>query len=229
MKTVVMIAGLALFSHTAHAEIANIDAAANSMDINKLKQLVVTEHDYSQAYANYRLAISANVLGQPQVAKTALAQAQATLELLNSSQANGENYTLLASIYGMKIALEPMSAQSFGIEYAKALANAEQLDPQNPRLKLVQAMGAYNTPAAYGGSPQQALELANQAITLFQAPCDTICWGEAEAYTWRGLAQQALGNDTAAIADWQQALAVQSDYSWAQFLIRKNTPNDQSQ
>lgn len=227
MKTLIMITGLAIFSHTAQADIASIDAAANSMDINKLKQLVVTEHDYSQAYANYRLAISANVLGQHQVAKAALTQAQNILEQLNESQANAENYTLLASVYGMKIAIEPVNAQSFGIEYANALTKAEQLEPQNPRLKLVQAIGAYNTPATYGGSPQKAVELANQAITLFQAPCDTICWGEAEAYTWRGLAQQALGNQAEAIADWQQALTVQSDYGWAKFLIQQNKRNNQ--
>lgn len=222
MKTLIMITGLAIFSHTATADMTDIDSAANTMNIQQLKQFASQEHDYNQAYANYRLAISANILGQKTLAISALNKAQATLEALNASQASGENYTLLASVYGMKIGLDNTQAQSLGIKYGQALTQAQQLTPQSPRLKLVQAIAAFNTPATYGGSMQKTLKLADEAVSLFQAPCEQICWGHAEAYIWRGLAKQELGDPQGAISDWQQALNVQEDYGWAKFLLKQN-------
>lgn len=222
MKTLIMIAGLALFSQTANADIAAIDTAANSMNIKVLKQLASQEQDYGQAYANYRLAISANILGQKGLAISSLDSAQETLESLNMTQADAENYILLASLYGMKISLDNTSAAQLGIQYTQALSQAKQLDSQNPRLKLVQAIAAFNTPTTYGGSMDKAQELAGEAINLFQTPCDNVCWGEAEAYVWRGLAKQELGDPQGAISDWQQALNVQENYGWAKFLLKQN-------
>ncbi len=81
MKTLILAGTLALFSHTTNAnDIVQIDQAANAMDISQLQSLSHQNQDYTQAYANYRLAISANILGQPKLAGTALNNAQSNLE-----------------------------------------------------------------------------------------------------------------------------------------------------
>lgn len=69
---------------------------------------------------------------------------------------------------------------------------------------------------------QNAKTLATTAIENFAQPCDDICWGEAEAYTWRGLAKQELSDNQGAVEDWQHALKVQADYGWAKFLLQQN-------
>ena len=224
MKSLLLVTSMAIISQFAQADtISNIDAAANSMDVTTLQSLTTQGDDYQQAYAGYRLAISANILGQSQLAIDALETAIAVLEPLTAVNANADNLALLSSVYGMLIGLDYSKGAVYGPKAGKAIAQAKALDPTNPRVPLVQAIAAFNTPETYGGSKQRAVELSSQAIELYAIPCDNICWGHAEAYTWRGLAKQSLGDSDGAIADWQQALAVESDYSWAQFLLQQNS------
>ena len=228
MKTLLLASSFMLIStHTfaatpSNTNITNVDAASNAMNLTQLQQLSGSTQDYDKAYANYRLAISANVMGQKTLASSALSAAQTTLEALETSQANAESLALLSSVYGMQIALDNSKGATLGMKSAKAIASAEQLEPQNPRVALVKAIAAYNTPAIFGGSMQNAKTLATTAIERFAQPCDNICWGEAEAYTWRGLAKQELGDSQGAIEDWQQAIKVQADYGWAKFLLQQN-------
>lgn len=228
MKTLLLASSFVLISTHSFAatpsntNITNVDAASNAMNLTQLQQLSGSTQDYDKAYANYRLAISANVMGQKTLASSALTTAQTTLEALETSQANAESLALLSSVYGMQIALDNSKGATLGMKSAKAIASAEQLEPQNPRVALVKAIAAYNTPAIFGGSMQNAKTLATTAIERFAQPCDNICWGEAEAYTWRGLAKQELGDSQGAIEDWQQSIKVQADYGWAKFLLQQN-------
>ncbi|MGI2128557.1 hypothetical protein [Shewanella oncorhynchi] len=228
MKTLLLASSFLLISTHSFAatpsntNITNVDAASNAMNLTQLQQLSGSTQDYDKAYANYRLAISANVMGQKTLASSALTTAQTTLEALETSQANAESLALLSSVYGMQIALDNSKGATLGMKSAKTIAGAEQLEPQNPRVALVKAIAAYNTPAIFGGSMQNAKTLATTAIERFAQPCDNICWGEAEAYTWRGLAKQELGDSQGAIEDWQQAIKVQADYGWAKFLLQQN-------
>ncbi|MCU8008702.1 hypothetical protein L5L78_07725 [Shewanella sp. SM34] len=228
MKTLLLASSFLLISTHSFAatpsntNITNVDAASNAMNLTQLQQLSGSTQDYDKAYANYRLAISANVMGQKTLASSALTTAQTTLEALETSQANAESLALLSSVYGMQIALDNSKGATLSMKSAKAITSAEQLEPQNPRVALVKAIAAYNTPAIFGGSMQNAKTLATTAIERFAQPCDNICWGEAEAYTWRGLAKQELGDSQGAIEDWQQATKVQADYGWAKFLLQQN-------
>ncbi|QFU24816.1 hypothetical protein FM038_023590 [Shewanella eurypsychrophilus] len=214
---------LVLCSQMAMAnDIEQIDAAANTMNLEQLQTLSQQGQDYAQAYAYYRLAISANVLSQPTLANSALSHAQSGLEALNRVSSNADNLALLASVYGMQIALDPAKVSIYGSKVGLTLTEAKTLEPNNPRVVLIQAISAFNTPSAYGGGMQKTIMLSNMAIDLFAEPCDNICWGHAEAYTWRGLAKQNSGDKQGALDDWQQAINVQTDYGWAHFLLKQN-------
>jgi len=174
MKTLLLLSSLTLACTPAFAasnsssNIAEADKAANTLNIDKLQQLSTVTQDYEAAYANYRLAISANVMGQKTMAENALASAQASLETLTNSQADAESLALLSSVYGMQIALDNSKGAALGIKSANAIAQAEQLAPLNPRVTLVKAIAAYNTPAMFGGSMQVAKTLASSAIERFR-------------------------------------------------------------
>jgi len=220
MKTLIIASSLAIISSFTQAnEIAAIDSASNQMNIEQLTQLSQQTDGYEKGYALYRLAINANILGQKSKALSALQEAES---LLASEQGDGEVATLLAAIYGIQIGLDLTKASSYGPKISTAINTAENLVPDSPRLALVKAISAYSTPVEYGGSMKRAIELSSKAISRFETPCDSICWGYAEAYTWRGLAKQNLGDKQGAVSDWQAALAVQNDYAWANFLLKQN-------
>lgn len=227
MKTYLIISSListlALSSHLAMAsDLDRIDEAANTINITQLQHLSQQSEDYHQAYANYRLAITANILGQAPLATQALNDAQSRLETLNLTSSNAENYALLASIYGMQVSFNPTMTSAYAVKMGQALSQAQALEPNNPRVALVEAISAFNTPVEYGGSMQKTITLSSKALDLFANPCDNICWGHAEAYTWRGLAKQNSGDTQGAINDWQAALNVQADYGWANFLLKQH-------
>ncbi|WP_076538086.1 tetratricopeptide repeat protein [Shewanella sp. UCD-KL21] len=220
-KSTVMAVTLTFASSTSHADISAIDMAANAMNLQQLKAISEQSVDYEHAYALYRTAITANISSQPRVVNAALNDAQSTLETVLSREDDAESMALLASVYGMQIANDPSKGQSLGMKASDLLAQAEQLSPENPRIALVRAMSAFYTPAQYGGGMDKAEQYATDAIRFYERPCVDICWGQTEAYTWRGLAKQELGRQQEAIVDWQHAVEIAPNYAWANFLLKQ--------
>ncbi|MCE9776338.1 MULTISPECIES: tetratricopeptide repeat protein [Shewanella] len=222
MRKLTLLLGLSLALSTQAATIDEIDAAANQIDIDTLSLYADNSQGYQQAYANYRLAVSANILGQLQTRDQALATAAESLAQPNFNK-DGEALALLSAVYGMQITANPSQSATLGKAAGKSLQNARQLAPNSPRVALIGAISSFYTPVEYGGSSDRALQEIERALKLYANPCSDICWGQAEAYTWRGVIQQQLGQSKAASQSWQQALALDPDYAWAGFLLSKQT------
>jgi tetratricopeptide (TPR) repeat protein len=223
MKTLLLITSLTLVSQTSFANINDIDAAANTLNISELTQYSENSSDYDKAYANYRLAITANIMGQRTIVAKSLTQAQQTLETILNQQTTAEPQALLAAVYGMQIAADNSNGMALGMKTAQLLQQATALEPNNPRVSLVKAINAFYTPSVFGGGLDKAQTLASQAISQFEQPCNDICWGHAEAYTWRGLAKQEQGDLKGALQDWQTAIEVDPQYGWATYLLNQQT------
>lgn len=220
------IAAVLLSGHVAAASLTEIDTAARSLDVTALQQQSdSSQDDYPFAYAQYRLAVTASVTGKDEtLVKNALTAAAQRLELLSRSsdaRMQAEALALLASVRGMQAGLSPLKGAYYGKLSGDAVKAAAALDAHNPRLLLVQAILAYQTPALFGGSTKDALHYADAAVTAFSKPCSGICWGGEEAYVWRGLAKKANGDAAGANADWQRALQQAPDYGWARQLLAK--------
>ena len=229
MKTLLMTFSILTLTAAQAATVEQIDAASNRMDLKQLAVYAAEDPaDYNKAYANYRLSIMAGLTGQQDQAAQALDVAQSTLEQLTSAQPEAESLALLSSVYGMQIGNNPLKGALYGPKSNKAIQQATKLDPANPRVALIKAISAYNTPAAVGGSKQSAIDLSSKAIELYAQPCQQLCWGHAEAYTWRGLAKQELGDKAGAIADWTKATEVEPSYSWARFLLTQQQSYSQN-
>lgn len=206
-------------------QLAAIDLASQQLDVLALQQFSQqAQDDYQFAYAQYRLAVTASVRADEAVLKPALSAAADRLEQLIASEPaatlKAEALALLALTRGMQAGYSPIKGMYYGQLSSKALATATALQPQNPRVTLSAAILAYQTPTLFGGDKKAALSHANAAISAFAAPCQDICWGEAEAYVWRGLAKKAEGDLSGAKADWQQALQLAPDYGWAKQLLQ---------
>lgn len=229
MKTLLMTFSILTLTAAQAATVEQIDAASNRMDLKQLAVYAAEDPaDYNKAYANYRLSIMAGLTGQQDQAAQALDVAQSTLEQLTSAQPEAESLALLSSVYGMQIGNNPLKGALYGPKSNKAIQQATKLDPANPRVALIKAISAYNTPAAFGGSKQSAIDLSSKAIELYALPCQQLCWGHAEAYTWRGLAKQELGDKAGAIADWTKAIEVEPSYGWARFLLTQQQSYSQN-
>ncbi len=216
---------LAPAAEAAGNQLAAIDLASQQLDVQALQQFSQqAQDDYQFAYAQYRLAVTASVRADEAVLKPALTAAGDRLEQLIASEPaptlKAEALALLALTRGMQAGFYPIKGMYYGQLSNKALTAATALQPQNPRVTLAAAILAYQTPSLFGGDKKAALQHANAAINAFAAPCQDICWGQAEAYVWRGLAKKAEGDLSGAKADWQQALQLAPDYGWAKQLLQ---------
>ncbi|WP_051686029.1 hypothetical protein [Rheinheimera texasensis] len=230
MRSVFLLGALAVSQLAPAAETVSgplnaIDLASQQLDVQALQQFSQqAQDDYQFAYAQYRLAVTASVRADEAVLKPALEAAADRLEQLIAAEPaatlKAEALALLALTRGMQAGYYPIKGMYYGQKSDKALQTATALQPQNPRVTLAAAILAYQTPTLFGGDKKAALQHANAAISAFAAPCQEICWGQAEAYVWRGLAKKAEGDLSGAKADWQQALQLAPDYSWAKKLLQ---------
>lgn len=209
----------------AAVDLAAIDAAAQQQDLAALQQqTAVAQDDYQFAYAQYRLAVAASVRQDEQLLKPALEAAAARLEQLLQAEPDTdltvETLALLALTRGLQAGYYPIKGAYYGKLSNDALAQSKALQAGNPRVLLASAILAYQTPTLFGGSKKEALTQAEAAVVAFAKPCQQICWGEAEAYVWRGLARAEAGDKAGAKADWHEALRQVPDYGWAKKLLQ---------
>ncbi len=106
--------------------------------------------------------------------------------LLNKAEAlsknNTEIYIVKKMIATLRLIGDPMSRfMKYGPIAAEALAIAKKLDPENPRVYLLEGQDKLFTPEEYGGSKTEAKKLLELALNKFDAfkPASTISpsWG----------------------------------------------------
>ena len=98
-------------------------------------------------------------------------EAQTSLDKASElSKDNAEILILQKMIHGLKMMVDPQARfMSEGMLGADALSKAAKLDPENPRITLLQAEDAYYTPEQFGGSKTRGLELFQKAKDQFAA------------------------------------------------------------
>jgi tetratricopeptide (TPR) repeat protein len=205
--------------------ITAIENASMALNLTKLVNIKESSHGYDQALANYRLGLNYSFVQQQDNATAALTLATEQLtELVKINSQDNESWALLAQVYGLQMAYQPMRGGELGPKAAMALTTAQSISPDNPRVLLFKGVSKYNTPAMFGGSKHQALiELSNAIKQYKDDQYSEFHWGYAEAYTWRGLTHLELGNKEAALADWAKAIEISPNYGWAKNLLQKNT------
>lgn len=91
---------------------------------------------------------------------------------------------VLSMILSARIGVDPMTrGMKYGPESTTMLEEAKKLDPENPRVYMLQGQSLFYTPEAFGGSKAKAKEMFQLALTKFAAakPASSIApqWGEA--------------------------------------------------
>jgi hypothetical protein len=93
-------------------------------------------------------------------------------QLLNKAEAlskdNSEIFIVKKMIASLRMMGDPMNRyMQFGPIAAEALQTAKALNPENPRIYLLEAQDKFFTPEQYGGSKTEAKKLFETALTKF--------------------------------------------------------------
>lgn len=108
-------------------------------------------------------------------------------ELINKAEAmskdNSEIYLIKKMIASLRLMADPMTRyMQFGPKAAEALETARKLNPENPRIYLLEGQDKFFTPEQYGGSKTEAKKLFEQALEKFSAfkPASSLdpVWGK---------------------------------------------------
>jgi tetratricopeptide (TPR) repeat protein len=111
-------------------------------------------------------------------------------QLLNKAQElgkeNSEIYCVRKMIASLRLMADPMNRYQTALPAAtEALEKAKSLNPENPRVYLLEAQDKFYTPEQYGGSKTEAKTLFETAMKKYDAfkPESTIHpqWGKSQA------------------------------------------------
>lgn len=99
---------------------------------------------------------------------------------------NSELYVLRQMIAVQQLTVDPMSRfQTYGKQANEALEMAKQLDPNNPRVYLVDGQYKMNVPDAFGGGKEVGKKLFTKALELYKTfkPASAMhpSWGADQA------------------------------------------------
>ncbi len=188
-----------------------IDRAVHDMDMARLdsagllldRALVAFPDDayllHYRGYLAYRRASALLMMGDKASLGDVIAGGLADLAKSAATLHWPETIELEASLNAMRIPLEPGSGMTLGPLTGRLTAEASKLGPDNPRVALLQAYVADETPASMGGGTERTRTLVARALALFENDHPTAlapAWGkdEARAFQARLDKRSAAGN-----------------------------------
>jgi len=124
-------------------------------------------------------------------------------QALGVEPANAEVLALKASLQGLAIGFDPKSMMTLGVQSSMNLRRAAELQPANPRVRLLLAINVLHRPPEFGGGPAAADSVFRRAIELFAKISDSTGaaapdWGREDAHLW-------AGRCAAKLLDWPRA------------------------
>ena len=114
---------------------------------------------------------------------------------LSLTSENAELLIVKKMISSLRMTADPMNRwQTEGPIASEALAKAKQMDPQNPRIALLEGQDKFYTPEQFGGSKPEAKALFEESIKKFEThkPQSSLhpSWGLEQAKYFLGLASK---------------------------------------
>lgn len=172
---------------------------------------------------DYNLAIMYFGAEDENKAGKAIDRAIEHLKKSNEQNTFAETHALLSACYGMKVGLAPLKGIIYGPRSGSEMSKAKELDPNNPRVHLIDGIGKMNTPAMFGGGSKKALKslgIADSLYSIYKPAHPTLPnWGKADPHIW--LAQIAMKDKDLTVArkHLEAALKIQPNSNWVNRLL----------
>jgi tetratricopeptide (TPR) repeat protein len=177
---------------------------------------------YTLAYTSYRMVNLPDVPDneRTELLKDAVAQLQ---QVVKGNPKDAEAHALLGSVYGLQIAQSPIvRGMTLGPRASGALERASEIENGNPRVLLLQGVGAFNTPAMFGGGTAKAEQYLRRSLERFAIePSEKAWpnWGRFDAHVWLGQALLQKGDRTGARAEYDRARALVPNSGWLRYVL----------
>ncbi len=175
---------------------------------------------YYIALTDYRLATFYLSSNNKEEAERFITEGQRYLEkTMEAEPTFGESFALYAYLLGYEIALSPEKGMTLGFKIFEYFAKASEIDPDNPRINLLQGISLLYTPEEYGGGADKSIEFLRKSVSLFekeniQDPLKP-SWGREEAYTFLGSAYKQKKEYEKARELLKKALEINPDFGLA--------------
>jgi tetratricopeptide (TPR) repeat protein len=150
-------------------------------------------------------------------------------EAVKLEPAFADAYALLGSLYGQKAGSGMMAGMKYGQKSSVTMERALLLQPQNPRIIMLEGISLFFKPAMWGGNKQKALANLQRACELAEqgayAAKEAIMpdWGHAEVFAWKGImfakSDEAGTDIDNAKAAYERALQIAPDYGWVKNVL----------
>lgn len=114
-------------------------------------------------------------------------EAEKHIRLAEALSPNNVEITILQKmVHSLRMMVDPQSRfMSEGSVAASLLAEAQKMDPENPRATLLKAEDTYYTPEQFGGSQEEGIKLFKKAqaqFAVYKSPSPfSPTWGKQEA------------------------------------------------
>jgi len=154
--------------------------------------------------------------------KEILERCDSILQMSAALAAIPENHALRSGVLGMMIGSSPLKGITLGPRSGAQIERALTLGPDNPRVWLLRGIGAFNTPAMFGGGMDNAKEYLTKSIALFAKDNPTgkaPSWGRHEAWVWMGQAYVKEGKLDSARAAYNRALEIEPNDGWVRMAL----------
>jgi len=139
-------------------------------------------------------------------------------ENINKDKNDAESMALLSTCNGIKITADYSLGQSLGQECMMLIANAKEIEPNNPRVILQDGIVKFNFPDFYGGDKIKASQLFNKSILIFKETTkDNYAWGLEDAYAWYITSLIALEKHEDAKLIANEALNTYPNFVWIKY------------
>ena len=151
-----------------------------------------------------------------------------TLLYLEEEENCPEGKALLAGIYGMKIGLKPIRGMMLGPKSGRLLREATKIDDDCALAYYHMGTSAYNTPATWGGSIENAATYLAQAKERYQKTELEHNWMYLNTLVWLGMSHHKLGQYDQAEEVFELALEQEPNFGWVKYKLLPATQEAQS-